>query len=115
MATLNSPTLGKHQVSLTGLGNGGGGEVEVTSEDITDSTTVGRAVLTATDAAAARTAIGAGTSSLVLGLGGTQAAAGDHVHDASTVSTVAIGTLAATDVQAALEEIVLRLIDLENA
>jgi hypothetical protein len=36
--------------------SGGGGTV--TAADITDSTTVGRAVLTATDAAAARTAIG---------------------------------------------------------
>ena len=36
--------------------NGGGASVQVA--DITDSTAVGRAVLTATDAAAARTAIG---------------------------------------------------------
>ncbi|MFI6368938.1 hypothetical protein ACIBG0_40205 [Nocardia sp. NPDC050630] len=35
--------------------------------DITDSTTTGRAVLTAASAAAARTAIGAGTSSLAIG------------------------------------------------
>jgi hypothetical protein len=38
--------------------NGSSGGGSVTSTDITDSTTVGRAVLTATDAAAARTAIG---------------------------------------------------------
>lgn len=36
------------------------GEASVQAADITDSTVVGRAVLTATDAAAARTAIGAG-------------------------------------------------------
>ncbi|MGX1958438.1 head fiber protein [Serratia proteamaculans] len=36
----------------------GGGDI--TSSQITDATTVGKAVLTATDAAAARTAIGAG-------------------------------------------------------
>jgi hypothetical protein len=38
-----------------------------TASQISDSTTVGRSVLTATDAAAARTAIGAGTSSVVIG------------------------------------------------
>lgn len=40
---------------------GGGGTV--TSNNITDATTTGKAVLTAADAAAARTAVGAGTSS----------------------------------------------------
>lgn len=44
---------------------------------ISDSTAVGRAVLTAADALAARTAIGAGTSSLALGTTGTTAAAGN--------------------------------------
>lgn len=113
MATLNSPTLGKHQVSLTGLGNGG--EVEVTSEDITDSTTVGRAVLTATDAAAARTAIGAGTSSLVLGSGGTQAAAGNHVHTATQVTATAVPGGTATTVQGILLELEGRIAALEPA
>lgn len=47
---------------------------------ISDSTATGRAVLTAADAAAARTAIGAGTSSLVLGPTGSDAAAGNHGH-----------------------------------
>jgi hypothetical protein len=42
--------------SVNGSSGGGG---SITAADITDSTTVGRAVLTATDAAAARTAIGA--------------------------------------------------------
>jgi len=42
---------------------GGGGSSSVSSDDITDATTVGKNVLTAADAAAARTAIGAGTSS----------------------------------------------------
>lgn len=46
---------------------------------ITDSSTVGRAVLTAADAATARTAIGAGTSSLVLGSTAATAKAGDYV------------------------------------
>lgn len=38
-----------------------------TATDISNSTAVGRSVLTAVDAAAARTAIGAGTSNLVIG------------------------------------------------
>lgn len=45
---------------------------------ISDSTTVGRAVLTAVDAAAARAATGAGTSSLALGTTSTTAKAGDY-------------------------------------
>ena len=49
-----------------------------TASQISDSTTVGRNVVTATDAAAARTAIGAGTSSLVIGTGAGDAKAGDY-------------------------------------
>lgn len=48
-----------------------------TATDIADSTSTGRAVLTAADAAAARTAIGAGTSNLTLGTASTNAAAGN--------------------------------------
>lgn len=51
-----------------------------TASTISDSTTVGRAVLTAVDAAAGRAAIGAGTSSLALGATGSTAAAGNHTH-----------------------------------
>ncbi|MNU33603.1 hypothetical protein D3C71_221660 [compost metagenome] len=51
---------------------------DVTSAQITDSTAVGRAVLTAASQAAARTAIGAGTSSLVLGTTAGTAKAGDY-------------------------------------
>jgi hypothetical protein len=50
-----------------------------TASQISDSTTVGRSVLVATDATAARTAIGAGTSSLVIGTTSTTAKAGDYV------------------------------------
>jgi hypothetical protein len=49
--------------SLDVGGGGGTGGGPVTSDDITDATSTGKAVLTATSAAAARTAIGAGTSS----------------------------------------------------
>lgn len=41
--------------------NSGGGSSTVTAADITDATAVGRSVLKATDAATARTALGAGT------------------------------------------------------
>lgn len=95
MATLVSRTLGTHNVHLRGLGSGGGDEVEVTSEDITDSTTVGRAVLTATDAAAARTAIGAGTSNLALGTTSSTALAGDYVPAWNTLTGVPASLTAA--------------------
>ena len=165
MATLNSPTLGKHSVDIDGLeidpgevelgvadltdstaigvdlvtaasaadartaiGAGtsnlalgttagtaleGNYVPELGAGDLTDATAIGVDLITAADAGAARTAIGAGTSSLVLGSGGTQAAAGNHVHAASTVSTTAIATITGTDVQAVLAEIVGRLVELE--
>ena len=52
-----------------------------TASQVSDSTATGRAVLTASTQAAARSAIGAGTSSLQLGTGPTTAAAGSHTHD----------------------------------
>jgi len=77
------------------LGTGSGGATTVTSANITDATTVGKSVLTATDAAAARTAIGAGTSNLTIGTSGTQAAAGNHTHSAAT--TTAAGFMSTAD------------------
>ncbi|MDN6438156.1 MAG: hypothetical protein L0K27_01670 [Corynebacterium nuruki] len=58
---------------------GGAGGGEVTAASITDATDTGRKVLTAKDAAAARTAIGAGTgsSNLKIGTTATDAKAGD--------------------------------------
>ena len=67
------------QVMGTITASGGGGETTVTSDDITDATTVGKGVLTAADAAAARTAIGAGTSNLTIGTTATTAMAGNTV------------------------------------
>jgi hypothetical protein len=55
-----------------------------TSDDITDATTVGKAVLTAANAAAARTAIGAGTSSVVIGTTSGTAADAALVGDTTT-------------------------------
>jgi len=53
------------------------GNVTLVATDISDSTTVGRSVLTAASQAAGRTAIGAGTSSLTIGTSSSTAAAGD--------------------------------------
>lgn len=53
---------------------------------ISDSTATGRAVLTAASQAAARSAIGAGTSDLALGSTGSTAAAGNHTHTATAIT-----------------------------
>ena len=57
----------------------------VTAASITDSTTVGRNIITATDAAAVRSTIGAGTSNLALGATASTAAAGNHTHTKADV------------------------------
>ncbi|RYE41307.1 MAG: hypothetical protein EOP24_37505 [Hyphomicrobiales bacterium] len=59
------------------------GNYQPAAANISDSTAVGRNVLTAADAAAARSAIGAGTSSLTLSGSGSAtstAAKSDHIH-----------------------------------
>jgi hypothetical protein len=72
------------------------GDYQPTAANISDSTTVGRAVLTAVDAAAGRTAIGAGTSSLVIGTTNTTAKAGDYqptsanITDAASAATASV-------------------------
>lgn len=87
-----------------GIVDDGGGETptSVTAAQISDATTVGRNVLKAADAAAARTAIGAGTSSLAIGTTASTAAAGNHVHAASTVTVTSISGVTGTDVQTVL-------------
>lgn len=55
------------------------------STDISDATATGRSVLTAESQAAARQAIGAGTSDLTLGTSSSTAARGDHSHTAAEV------------------------------
>ena len=67
------------------IDDSGGGAI--TSNDITDATTVGKSVLTATDAAAARTAIGAGTSNLAVGTTADTAKVGNYVPSTVEVST----------------------------
>ncbi|EOA8081177.1 head fiber protein [Escherichia coli] len=73
------------EVATPGDISGGG---DITSSQITDATTVGKAVLTAADAAAARTAIGAGTSSLVIGTTSTTAMAGNAAATTSVIGGV---------------------------
>ena len=58
-----------------------------TSEHISDATATGRSVLTASSQANARSAIGAGTSSLALGTTSSTAAAGNHTHSQYATTT----------------------------
>ena len=82
--------------TITEVG-GDSGDVTVTSAQITDATTVGKSVLTATNAAAARTAIGAGTSSLVIGTTASTAMAGDKFTQGSAVPNVGSQTVSGED------------------
>lgn len=85
-------------------GGSGGGGGAVTVDSITDATTVGKSVLKAADAAAARTAIGAGTSSLAIGTTASTAKAGNWtpaVADITGATTVGKAVLGATDAAAA--------------
>lgn len=63
---------------------GSGGSID--ADSITDATTTGKALIRAVDAAAARSAIGAGTSSLVLGTTSSTAKAGDYQPAAADIS-----------------------------
>uniref|UniRef100_A9U7M1 Predicted protein n=1 Tax=Physcomitrium patens TaxID=3218 RepID=A9U7M1_PHYPA len=94
------------------IGGGGGGTI--TSNSITDATATGKSVLTAANQAAARTAIGAGTSNLAIGTTASTVAAGNHVHPASAVTATAIAPGTATNVQAILAELAARITALEN-
>lgn len=67
--------------------NNGGEGGDITSDSITDATDVGKEVLTAEDAEAARTAIGAGTSNLAIGTTASTAAAGNHTHTQYATTT----------------------------
>lgn len=62
------------------------GPSSIAAADITDSTAIGRAILTAADASAVRTTIGAGTSNLVIGTTSTTAKAGDYRPTADQVT-----------------------------
>lgn len=78
-----SPILGPNGLSQAVIqgtpdGGGGGQVVDLTAEDITDATAVGKSVIKAADAAAARQAIGAGTSNLKVGATAADAKAGNY-------------------------------------
>ncbi len=74
--------------------------------DITDATALGRAVLSAATAQAARQAIGAGTgngtSNLTLGATSSTAAPGDHSHQASAIPFTPAGPITAQNLQDAV-------------
>lgn len=77
MAEIVSGTLGVHAVNITNF-EVDPGDLDISAADINDATAVGISLMTATDAAAGRTAIGAGTSSLALGTTSSTALAGDY-------------------------------------
>jgi len=83
-------TAGTLTISAAG---GSGGTTTITIASITDATTVGKALLGATSAAAARTAIGAGTSNLAVGTGATDAKRGDYVATWAELGTVPTSSL----------------------
>lgn len=102
---------------LTAVGSGGA----IDADSISDASTVGKALIRAANAAAARTAIGAGTSSLVIGTGGGDAKAGDYQPTWSQVSSkpaviaagadaaaarTAIGAVTASDISSAISALV---------
>lgn len=95
----------------TGAGDAKAGNWLPTAADISNATAVGRSVLTAVDAPAARSAIGAGTSSLVLGTTAGTAKAGDYSPPSATTGAVGLvqltnmlgGTATAPTVRSASE------------
>lgn len=91
--------VNKNFEELAGGGGGGGGDI--TASQITDSTAIGRQVLTATDAAAARTAIGAGTgtSNLAIGTTATTAKAGNYAPPVASAATAGLVRLSTDSVQ----------------
>ena len=101
------------QAIVQGTPEGGGGPTTITSEGISDASETGKSVLTAEDAAAARLAIGAGTSSVVIGSGGSQAAAGNHDH--SITADAGSGLAAAANLQALAVALSTRIKALEDA
>ena len=91
------------------------GNYQPTAENISNATATGISLIKATDAAAARTAIGAGTSNLAIGTTATTAAAGNHTHAASAVTkTTMFEGDTTTNVQEALVLLAQRIAALEN-
>lgn len=88
----------------------------VSSEDITDATVIGKAVLTADSAATARGVIGAGTSDLVIGTTAGTAKEGDYQPSAANITdATAVGEALITAVDAETARTALGLGDLATA
>lgn len=86
-----------------------------TADTLSGATATGKAVLKAADAAAARSAIGAGTSSLKVGTAATDAKAGDYVPAwAEVTGKPTIPSIAGLAKQADLDALVARVEALET-
>jgi hypothetical protein len=81
----------------TGAGDAKAGNYQPTAANISDSTTVGRSILTAADAAAVRTASGAASSAITISPGNGLTGGGDLT--ANRTLTVAYGSATNTAVQ----------------
>jgi len=92
------------------LEGSGEGPSTVAWADVTGKPAV---IAAGADQAVARTAIGAGTSSLAIGSTASTAAAGNHAHTATQVTATAIGPGTATNVQGILGELAARIATLE--
>ena len=91
-AALDGKALSSHSHTIadtTGLQSALDGKAPTshthTASQISDATTTGTNVLTASSQAAARSAIGAGTSNLAIGTTATTAAAGNHTHTPASI------------------------------
>ncbi|GIQ70755.1 hypothetical protein DUZ99_02035 [Xylanibacillus composti] len=92
-------------------GGGNGGQTTVTWADVQGKPAV---IAAGADQAAARAAIGAGTSSLAIGTTADTAAAGNHTHTADTITTAAITGVTGSNVQAVIAELAARIVALES-
>lgn len=91
------------------------GNYQPTTANISDASTIGKTILTASDATAVRTAIGAGTgnSNLAIGTTASTAAAGNHNH--AITADVDSGLASAANLQAAFIALSARVKALEDA
>ncbi|WP_200949542.1 hypothetical protein [Leifsonia sp. Root227] len=95
-------TLTKADLGLGNVNNTADSAKSFTASQVSDSSTIGRTVLTAADAAAVRTAIGAGTSSVAIGTTSSTAKAGDYQPAAANISdSTSIGRSVLTAADAA--------------
>lgn len=97
--------LGKIFVGLMSrieeLESGGGTGGEITSDNISDASTIGKSLIKSESQAAARSAIGAGTSNLTVGTGATDAKPGNYQPTWAQVTGKPAVIAAGTDAAAA--------------